>query len=262
MDLGVVCTSSANLGTMLGMALPVLVIVSMGIPIGSALFLRSIGPQYLQQAQWMNLLGFLINGYQPELYFWESMVLLRKVFLAFVTTTLAPAGAGMQITTTLIVLLLALVLHARFHPYTSGIINALESFALVTASLTLVGGIYVVLEDGNLAGTAAGIAGPSASVMIAVINVLFFASALTLLSKTARQALYRIHRRTVVSLRRAVGAEEDLTVAQRAIFGAEVMLRRASRRSSVSPTRGPQIATPLGDSFSQANPLQRSHLRE
>ena len=112
--------------------------------------------------------------------------MLRKVLLAFVTTTLAPAGAGMQVTTALIVLLLALVLHARFHPYTSGVINALESFALVAAALTLVGGSYVVLEEEGAAGTATGIAGPAASVMLVTINLVFFATAVALLSRSAR----------------------------------------------------------------------------
>jgi hypothetical protein len=109
MDLDVDCSKPANLVRMLAMALPMILVVSLGIPFGAAAFLRSVGPDALQEPGWRNVLGFLVNGYRKQLYFWESVVLIRKVFLAFVTTTLAPAGGGMPITTALIDLLVALV---------------------------------------------------------------------------------------------------------------------------------------------------------
>jgi hypothetical protein len=271
MDLDVVCTDPQQQSAMLAMSIPVLVLVSLGIPVASAAFLRRIGPQELQEPVWRNLLGFLVNGYRTNLYFWESVVLLRKVFLACVTTTLAPAGPGMQITTALIVILVALVLHARFHPYATGVINALESFALVTAALTLVGGVYVVLDVSNDAGTASGVAAPAASAMIAVVNIVFLLSALALLSRRVRDWTSSIYQRATSSMRRAAGGsshgaddeDEDSGWVERLSVQSQRALRRAARRNTISPTRGPKLATPLkqldvseSPSFSQENPLR------
>jgi hypothetical protein len=38
---------------MLDLALPILLIVSLGIPVGAALFLRSIGRKQLQEQRWL-----------------------------------------------------------------------------------------------------------------------------------------------------------------------------------------------------------------
>ena len=253
-DLDVLCTDPSNLGAMLGIAIPVLVLVSLGIPIASALFLRSIGPKRLALPVWSNLLGFLINGYRPELYFWESVILLRKVLLAFVTTTLAPAGAGMQIATATVVILVGLVLHARFHPFQSGVINALESLALVTAGLTLVGGIFVVLDEANIAGTAEGSAGPTASVMIAIINILFVLTAILLLSKRMRRQAMVWYGRLVASMRSAMHADElDAHDGLHGTFQSVVRRTMTLRGEPAPVTTSPSFVAKGG--FEQANPM-------
>jgi hypothetical protein len=166
--------------------------------------------------------------------------LLRKVMLAFVTTTLAPAGAGMQITTGLVVLLVALVLHARFHPYSNPVINALESFALVTAAMTLVGGVYVVMESAKEAGTATGIVAPVASIMIAIVNVAFLLLAVALWSKAVRALLLRLYFRMMGALLNVSGNDGD-DVADLVRKQSEIMVRRAMRKNSISVTRGPSL---------------------
>ncbi len=173
---------------------------------GTAYVLRRIGKTNLQQKAWRNLLGFLVSGYKPDLYFWECVALLRKVLLAAVTTTLAPAGPGMQLTTALLVILAALILHARFMPHVDFTFNALESASLGVAALTMLGGFYVVLEDADVAGTAAGIAGPVASILIAVMNALFLLIAAVLLSRRVRAMVARWSSRNFRYLRRALRA--------------------------------------------------------
>jgi hypothetical protein len=202
MDLDVLCTDPAQRSAMLGMALPMILLVSLGIPAGAAFVLRRIGMANLQDKAWRNLLGFLISGYKPELYFWECVVLLRKVLLAAVTTTLAPAGPGMQLTTSLLVILAALILHARFMPHVDFTFNALESASLGVAALTMLGGFYVVLEDADVAGTASGIAAPLASILIAVMNSVFLIIAVVLLSRRVRAVAARWSTRNVRNLRR------------------------------------------------------------
>jgi hypothetical protein len=133
------------------------------------------------------------------------------------------------------------VLHARFHPYSSGVINALESFALVTAALTLVGGFYVVLEDPDESGTARGIAGPAASAMIALINVAFLVAAVALLSKAVRRFVANLYARATRSLLRASGFDaESAKVSHTAR-----VVRRAARLNSITPTKGPIFANPM-----------------
>jgi hypothetical protein len=240
MDLNVLCTDPAQRSAMLGMALPMLLIVSLGVPLATALALRRIGVDGLQEPQWRNLLGFLVSGYKPSLYYWECVALLRKVLLAAVTTTLAPAGAGMQLTTALQVILAALVLHARFLPHVDFTFNALESASLGVAALTMLGGIYVVLEEADVAGTATGIAGPVASVLIAVMNSAFLAAAVVLLSRRARSMVAKWFTRSYREIRRLSrsGSREPTTSRPK------VAPPRVSVGMSINPLHSEAIATP------------------
>jgi hypothetical protein len=247
MDLNVLCTDPAQRAQMLGLALPVLVLVSLGIPVGAAIGLRAIGREALQDPRWRSLLGFLVNGYKPKLYFWESVVLLRKVSVAFVTTTLTPAGAGIQVTTALIVLLVALVLHARFHPYVSKVINSLESLALVTAALSFVSAQFIVLEAVGAAGSAAGVVGAAASVTIVVLNVLFLVTALALLSSKVRDKVSESFVRLAEWAYIHTGIElleGDVLEKRFATLPSNGMRQKPSSHRSLIPQRAPSDATP------------------
>jgi hypothetical protein len=202
MDLRVVCSDPAQWSALLAMAVPILVLVVLGVPVGFASLLRWIGPQRLADARWRGLLGFLVNGYKPQLYYWESVVLARKATVAFVATALSPAGPGVQLTTALLVLQVALVLHTSFHPFVSDVINAMDSFALVTAALSFLGGVYFVLDESGAVGASGGPATrAAASVVILLVNALFLATALALLSSRVRRRADALFARAAACLR-------------------------------------------------------------
>lgn len=189
MDLEVRCATPENMAAIAAITIPVILLVSLGLPIGMWLLMRWIGMKGLKTTMWRQRLGFLINGYREKQYYWECIVLLRKVFLAFTTTTLAPTGGGMQVTMALLVVLLAISLHARAQPYTSKAINMFEGLALVTGAVTLVCGVLVTLDELGAAGTASNSISIFASVFLIVLNTIFFAIALALLSTRARALL-------------------------------------------------------------------------
>jgi hypothetical protein len=227
MDLTVLCTDPQQL--MVGLSVPILLVVSLGIPFAAAAFLRSIGREGLQDPAWRSLVGFLVNGYKPDLYYWESVVLLRKVSVALVTTLLTPAGPGIQVTTALIVLLGALVLHTRYHPYVSNVINSLASLALVTAALSFVCAQYIVLEE--YASSKSGVAAEAASVTIVVTNVLFLVAAFAMLSDNVR----RRAKTQLAVLKKATKSEEAVSPASDSSHSPHTPQNPHSPRGAPSP---------------------------
>ena len=61
--------------------------------------------------------GFLYAGYTSKYYYWEVVIALRKVFLAVVSVVIAPVGPIAQTVTGVVVVVVALVLHAAAKPY-------------------------------------------------------------------------------------------------------------------------------------------------
>jgi hypothetical protein len=188
MNLDVRCTDPAQLGLMLALAVPTIVVVSVGVPALAVMGLAYIGAERVRRPPWSERVGFLVNGYKPQLYFWESVVLLRKVLLAFATTTLAPVGPGMQVTTACMVVTFALVVHARCHPFANDAVNMLEMVGLATAVITLLGGLYVYL---HAAGEATVEVAAAASVVIALANGVFLVLAVLLVAQAKQGVLGR-----------------------------------------------------------------------
>jgi hypothetical protein len=191
MDLSYDCSDPATLSTMLAIAVPTIAVVSFGIPVGAAAMLYAIGPDALAERGWRSVVGFLYTGYRRGAFFWESVVLIRKAIIAFVTTILAPSGPGMQLATAAVVVLVFLIVHTRVRPFTSNVINALESFALVTAGLSLQGGVLVLLDVLGQAGAASGAIALAASLLIVITNAAFCVAVLVLVSKRGRLLVTR-----------------------------------------------------------------------
>lgn len=83
----------------------------------------------------------LFDGYHPELYYWEFLIILRKFAIRFVTILLLSAGITVQGLGILIVLLLALVTHMKFQPYEKQSINKLEFYCIVLLNISIIFGI-------------------------------------------------------------------------------------------------------------------------
>ena len=46
--------------------------------------------------EWRNVLGFLFNGFKPNLFYWEIVIMVRKLLFAVISVVFRPVGADIQ----------------------------------------------------------------------------------------------------------------------------------------------------------------------
>ena len=87
--------------------------------------------------------GFLFQGYHPELYFWEIVVIMRKACLSLVGVVFA-FDIRMQVNMGLLVLIVATFAHMAYQPFTTDIMNLFELASLSTSLFTFFFGIFTI----------------------------------------------------------------------------------------------------------------------
>ena len=90
--------------------------------------------------------GSLFNHYQDNFYFWEIMIMLRKLFVTICFAFL-PKYPTVGAVMTCLVLLVALMFQLRFHPYRHLTSNILESLFLIAQFVLLIFCLMVYASD-------------------------------------------------------------------------------------------------------------------
>jgi hypothetical protein len=93
------------------------------------------------------MFGFLYSGYEDDFYYWEFVIMIRKICFAVISVALKPYGVDIQTYCGILVLIGAYVSHAVNRPFLSDDLDDLENGALVTSFLTLYGGLYLFSEN-------------------------------------------------------------------------------------------------------------------
>jgi hypothetical protein len=156
-DMEVCCGDPASQIMMYGMGVPGVVVYAFGIPIAAAWMLWRVREELTTDPRIVATLGFLYNGYRDEAWFWESVVMLRKVGVAAVAVFLAPFGARYQTYTGLLLVFAVTVLQVAVRPFEREELNRLELAALVTAFVTFECGLFLT-SDGQTGVIAAQVA--------------------------------------------------------------------------------------------------------
>ena len=128
-DLSVRCDAPLSVGWMLGVGVPGFIVWGLGIPI-AAYYVLFVRRNILAKRSVRQSFGFLYAGYKPQHYYWEVVIALRKVFLAVVSVVVAPIGPVAQTVTGVIVVVMAMVIHAAAQPYNMDILNKSEAGVL------------------------------------------------------------------------------------------------------------------------------------
>ncbi|GFH11899.1 uncharacterized protein HaLaN_07477 [Haematococcus lacustris] len=140
MDMEQQCFQGAHRTLALSLGIPGLLFIAGGIPIASAWYLALHSVEQREsdvqlRACWM----FMYADYRTCRFFWESVVMLRKVVIAAAMVFLAITDIGLQVATSAIIVLLFLFLHLAARPYNNELLNKLEllSQAVVLTNLLL-----------------------------------------------------------------------------------------------------------------------------
>jgi len=192
-ELDIRCDDNASTAVRLALAVPVLVLFSLGLPIGATLALRFRQSRLRTDPGVIRTWGFLYEGFRVEAgaAWWESIIMMRKLLLAVVTVILAPSGPVVQSAAALMVVMAALGLHAWVKPYESRGLNALEALGLIVAVATLCAAQLLDAGASGVDGVASTRRDTRLGLTFVILasNACFFIVAALLAFRTARRML-------------------------------------------------------------------------
>ena len=75
----------------MGVALPSLVVWGLGIPLFAYLLLKNV-ENTLTKVETKEKFGFLYNGYKKEYYYWEVIIMYRKIIMVVISVVISNFG--------------------------------------------------------------------------------------------------------------------------------------------------------------------------
>ena len=91
-------------------------------------------------------MGFLQNGYKKEYYFWEIIIIYRKVIIVFVSIYVTAFGVIAQGLILLLTLILFTFLTLKLRPFDRSEFLELESLSLIITMITIYFGLFFISE--------------------------------------------------------------------------------------------------------------------
>lgn len=88
--------------------------------------------------------GFLYNGYKRHNYFWEIVIMYRKIFCIFIAVFLNRIGIVVQALVLLILLVMFLQVNSSRRPFLARSLNDIENLSLITQIITIYCGIFFI----------------------------------------------------------------------------------------------------------------------
>jgi hypothetical protein len=130
----------------MSLALPSMIIWVLGIP-AAVLFYMQKNKQNLLEIDNKLRFGFLCSGYKKKTFYWEFLIVYRKIFVICIAVFLSNVSIGIQALTVLIVLISALYAQVNIRPFTHEILNIMESRAIFSANITIYCGLFYLTKD-------------------------------------------------------------------------------------------------------------------
>ena len=124
----------------MGLGVGMLVVYALGIPAFALWVLHSVKDDL---STWQATYGFLYSAYEPKFWYWEVVVVLRKVAFAGAAVLMRPAGVDLQANTGVLTIVSSFGLQLMKRPFVSDKLDTLESAALYTQFVTLSVGLFL-----------------------------------------------------------------------------------------------------------------------
>ena len=135
------CSSSEHIFYQICVAFPGIIMWGIGIPSVCLLALRS---QSRKLGEIRNRLrfGFLFNGYNLSNYYWEFVILYRKIMIICCSVFLITISVNIQALTVMIILLVSLHVQNAYTPYSHPDLNKMEVRSILVSAVTIYCGLY------------------------------------------------------------------------------------------------------------------------
>lgn len=145
-DLALKCWNTDHSFFAVAIGLPGLLVWGLGIPT-LALVLLVRNRSNLRSVEVKTKYGFLYIGYKYNNFYWELIILYRKICIAFTSVFLSSISVEVQALSVMIVILVAFNLQLRYMPYENLELNMMETRSIIVAGITIYCGLYFLTND-------------------------------------------------------------------------------------------------------------------
>ena len=118
-----------------------MVVWGIGIPFFAFLLLSKIRTS-LDRIESRERLGFLYRGYRKEFYYWEIIIMYRKIALIFISVFVSSYGIITQALVVFLLLIGFFFVNMKKQPFQTTVLNDLETLSLVTSMVTIYCGLF------------------------------------------------------------------------------------------------------------------------
>jgi len=145
-NLTIRCWDAQHKRYAMGVALPGILLWGVAVPL-LALVRLCMKRRTLDMLETRIHFGFLYNGYRPERFYWEFIILYRKMLIITIAVFIFNISVSIQALCAMLVLVLAVIFQMREAPYITAILNTLEQRAIVVATITVYCGLWFMTGD-------------------------------------------------------------------------------------------------------------------
>jgi hypothetical protein len=140
------CWDSTHLKYSLIVSVPAICVWTLGVP---ALVLIRMTKQRSYLNSYFNkiVFGFIYNGYKSSRYYWEFVIMLRKIMIICIAVFMQELSESVQALTLVLVLMNSLAMQFDYKPYNKKQLNHMEFKAVLTACLTIYCGLYYLTNE-------------------------------------------------------------------------------------------------------------------
>jgi hypothetical protein len=145
-NLNIKCFDDRHLTYALTVAFPSIIVWGIGVP--SLILGRLIkGRSQLYQVSMKGRFGFFYNGFKMSHFYWEFLILYRKIIIIVIVVFLGSESIPVQALSLMLVLLTFLFLQYSQEPYTLSKLNHIELRGILVSSITIYCGLYYLTRD-------------------------------------------------------------------------------------------------------------------
>ncbi|TNV88247.1 hypothetical protein FGO68_gene13755 [Halteria grandinella] len=142
-DMTIVCYQRVHSFWSYTVAMPSIIVWGLGIPF-FAFILMYRERTLLHTLDLKQKFGFLYNGYQLDMFFWEIVIMYRKIAMIFISVFIQPQGVITQAMIVFLLMIIFLIINMKKKPYVSIALNDLETMSLLTSAISIYCGIFFI----------------------------------------------------------------------------------------------------------------------
>ena len=144
-DMTIKCWDTAHAFWSYSVAMPSIIVWGLGIPF-FALVLMTRERHQLDKIETKEKFGFLYNGYTQALFFWEIVIMYRKIAMIFISVFIQPFGVISQALIVFMLMIIFLIANLKKKPYLAMSLNDLETISLITSTISIYCGIFFITD--------------------------------------------------------------------------------------------------------------------